>query len=364
VSRPSTPALALLLAIACGCSAGLSAAARVRPTVRLIGKPPPLVAGQPWTAVVVARGGTPRLQAVMGATTLRFGTSPAGGGRYRARVLLPKPGRWTLTAILAGKRFALARLLVSPASYPLALPAQLLVQEDGSVLLAERLGRDRVLRIDPASGRFTVFATGIPEPFGLARAADGGVLASSDAGIYRVPAGGGAARRVHDVAAGPIVVAPNGDILFGHATALGRIDASSGRRTTYPVDVSVPHGLALAPDGSLIVSDTGHQRVLRVDLDTGHVIVLAANLRAPVGLALDRSGRILVLESDAGTLAAVEPGGGRTTIASGLVKPYALAVSGDGAIYVDESGDLGRATGRLARIGTDGAVTRIRLAPG
>jgi hypothetical protein len=56
---------------------------------------------------------------------------------------------------------------------------------------------------------------------------------------------------------------------------------------------------------------------------------------------------------------------GRTSVvAVGLVKPYALDRAADGTVWVVESGDLRTPTGRIARVGADGAVTRLRLVPG
>ena len=50
-------------------------------------------------------------------------------------------------------------------------------------------------------------------------------------------------------------------------------------------------------------------------------------------------------------------------MAHGLRKPYALTQSADESIYVVESGDLGRASGAIARVAEDGRVTRLRLVP-
>ena len=123
--------------------------------------------------------------------------------------------------------------------YGLAQPGQLLLV-DGTILVAERGDRDRVLRVDPATGTFTVFGRGIPEPFGLARARDGSILVSGQGGLYRLPAAGGTAERIVDVEASPIALAANGDVLFGNRSSLGRLDLATGRIETFALDVSVP----------------------------------------------------------------------------------------------------------------------------
>jgi sugar lactone lactonase YvrE len=249
---------------------------------------------------------------------------------------------------------------VAPAPYLLAQPGQLLADADGSVLVAERGGLDRVLRIDPATGGFSVFADGIPEAFGLARASDDALLVSSTSGIYRVPAGGGAARRAYETPASPIAVAANGDVFYAHDTSVGRIRASGGTET-YQVDVSVPHGLALLPGGDLAVSDSGHGRILRIDPETGRSVVVATGLRAPLGLALDPAGGVLVAEYDAGRLVRVDDTGAARAVANGLRKPYAVSVGADGTTYVVEAGELDRPSGALRRVGRDGSVSTIRL---
>ena len=351
----------LVATVAVGCG---TAAVGAAPPARLVGKPPALVVGQTWRAVIEVRGAVrPRVRARLGTRVLTFATARQEGRRYRASLRFPAPGRWSISAVLGRREFRLTRVDVSEASYALAQPGQLLVV-DGSILVAERGDRDRVLRVDPATGSFVVFGTGIPEPFGFARARDGSILVSGESGLYRLSATGGKAERIVDVEAGPIAVAPNGDVFFGNRSSLGRLTIASRRVETFPIDVSVPHGLALAPDGTLVVSDTGNDRILRVDLGSGRTTVDADRLRAPLGLVLEPSGAALVVEFDAGTVLRVDATGSRNVVASGLVKPYAVDRAAGGTLYVVESGDDRRASGRLRRVEADGSVSTLRLVPG
>jgi streptogramin lyase len=354
-----TAAFVVAAAVAVGCGS----AAAVAPPVRLVGKPPPLVVGQRWRAVLEVRDAVrPSIRARLGSRALTFPTVRRGPRRYEASVRFPAPGRWRISAVLGRREIALARVVVGAAGYALALPAQLLVV-DGAILIAERQGRDRVLRVDPATGSFTVFGMGIPEPFGIARATDGSFLVSSEAGLYRLPRAGGRAERLLDTGTSAIAVAPDGHVYFGHGSSLGRIDIPSRRVETFPIDVSFPHGLALAPDGALVVTDTGNRRVIAVDPTGSRRTVLAAGLRAPVGLTLEPSGVAVVAEFDAGTVLRISPSGERSVVASGLVKPYAVDRGPDGTLFVVEAGELHRPTGRLRRVAPDGSVTTLRLVP-
>ena len=145
---------------------------------------------------------------------------------------------------------------------------------------------------------------------------------------------------------------------------MGIITAGNPRPRLLPVTVDFAHGLARLPDGSLAVSDTGNNRLIRVDLETGRSTVIAGGLRAPLGIAAESSGALLVVEFDTGSVVRVGMGtaGERTTVARGLLRPYALARTDDGTLYVTEAGEVSRASGSLRRVSPSGAVTTIRLA--
>jgi sugar lactone lactonase YvrE len=333
------------------------------PSARLAAAPPRLVVGQAWSATVIVRGtGRPVVRGRLGARTVSFGASPVGRGRYRVVVRFATAGTWTLSAVLGRQEVVLGRVQVAD-SYLLAQPAGVLVLPDGSVLVCERGSKNRVLRVDPASGRFSVFATGTPVPFGLARAADGSIVVAGDAGIFRVPPTGGRASQLSAVPASPIAFAPNGDLYYGHFTELGRIRPGSRAADRLSTEVNFPHGLAVAEDGSLLVSDTGNKRLIRVDPRDGRVTVVAAGLRTPMGVVLERSGAALVLEFDLHSVSRIAPNGSKTTVATGLPSPYALARAQEGAVYVVETGSVSRATGTLDQIDDDGSHHRIRLLP-
>jgi sugar lactone lactonase YvrE len=324
------------------------------PVVRLAGPPETLVAGQRWIARLTVRpAAQPTLTARSGARRVSVRARSTGASRYAATLRLPTAGFWRLAAIVRGRSFPLGRVRVL-ASYPLALPGQILALDDRSLLVVERQGRDRILRIDAVTGRFSVATARIPSPWGLAGDASGRVLVSGGGGIYEL---GG--RKIADVAAGPIAAASNGDIYFAEQTRVGRIRRGGGVESLL-TEVAAPHGLVLRRDGSLVVSDSGNGRLLRINSASGATVVVASGLRNPLGAIEAADGSLLVVEYDTGRLLRLED---RRVVAEALRKPYALTQSPDGSLYVVESGDTGRPSGGIAHVAGDGSVVRLRLVP-
>jgi hypothetical protein len=208
---------AALLAALAALAACIAAAAPPTLVVKLAAPPDTLVAGQRWAARLTVRPpARPTFRAASAGKALTSRATATGRGRYTAIVRFPSAGIWRLAAVVRGRTFPLGRVRVL-ASYPLALPAQILALDERSLLVVEREGRDRVLRVDTETGRFSVVTKRIPSPWGLARTANGGVLVSGGSGIYEL---GG--RKIAAVAAGPLAAAPNGDLYFADQTRVAR----------------------------------------------------------------------------------------------------------------------------------------------
>jgi hypothetical protein len=349
----------MLRYLAVGLVVLVGAAGEPRPTARLVGKPRALVAGRAWTATVrlTPPARAAKLVARTDARTIRFATRRLRRGLYRALVRLPA-GAWRLFVDTGSHRLPLGAVRVLPATLGLDQPAQILVARDGSILVAERGLRDRIVHIDPVSGLVTPFATGLSDPFGLAFGPDGSLLVSAGGSIHRVPAGGGRPVERVRVDAGPIAPAANGDIYYANRSELGVVRAGTALPQVFPVHVNAPHALVLDGD-SLFVADSGNARLLRVDLTTRRATTIVADLRAPLALAADGDD-LLTAEYAAGTILRLSRAGPIQPLAAGLTRPYALAVAGD-AIYVVEAGDLRRPTGAIKRVLRDGGVQPLRL---
>lgn len=345
---------AALLAALAALAACIAAAAPPTLVVKLAAPPNTLVAGQRWAARLTVRPpARPTFRAASAGKALTSRATATGRGRYTAIVRFPSAGIWRLAAVVRGRTFPLGRVRVL-ASYPLALPAQILALDERSLLVVEREGRDRVLRVDTETGRFSVVTKRIPSPWGLARTANGGVLVSGGSGIYEL---GG--RKIAAVAAGPLAAAPNGDLYFADQTRVARL-GDGGRIETLSSSVAAPHGLVMRRDGSLLVSDSFNGRLLRIDPSTRATTVIASGLKNPLGAIEAADGDLLVVEYDTGRL--LRFGGGRVVTQS-LRKPYALTESADSTVYIVESGDDRRPSGGIARVSREGAVARLRLVP-
>jgi streptogramin lyase len=241
--------------------------------------------------------------------------------------------------------------------YRLDNPAQVLVMKDGALLVAERGTHNRLLRVNPATGATRVYATGIPSPWGLAYARDGSILVSGAGGLYRLRP----RAKVSSANVSPFVPLPDGRIAFANQTSAGVI--AGGKARVWPMSVSAPHGLTLLPDGALALGDTGNNRILRIDPATGSSTVLTDKVSTALGLAAEPSGSVLTVEYESGRLLRVDPAGMVSVVATGLRKPYALARTRTGVVYVTESGELSRATGTLRRVLPDGQKSLVRLRP-
>ncbi|WP_046508467.1 SMP-30/gluconolactonase/LRE family protein [Streptomyces odonnellii] len=94
-----------------------------------------------------------------------------------------------------------------------------------------------------------------------------------------------------------------------------------------------PTGIAVAPDGSLVVAETGAGRIVRIDsADT--LSVLAEGLDHPVDVAFDDEGRCYASDDHAGAVFRLDDGA-PVTVADGLGAPQGLAVLGDELFTVE-----------------------------
>ncbi len=97
-----------------------------------------------------------------------------------------------------------------------------------------------------------------------------------------------------------------------------------------------PAKVAVHPAG-LVVADTGHGRVLVVDLD-GLVLDEHDDLRGPTGVRALADGTLLVCERDADRVVRIPAGGGPRTEVATMASPSDVAVAADGTVFVAEAG--------------------------
>lgn len=222
-------------------------------------------------------------------------------------------------------------------------PTSVAVSPDGTIFIAE-YGGHRVRRVDAAGtiatvagdGKFRYRGDGSPatnasfyHPAAVVAVPDGSIyIADSHNNLVRKvdPAGiittvAGRQPRHRD---GPVRSTIGGRVLLMRAQGLG--DGGPATEAT----LSVPRGVALGPDGSLYIADTGQDRIRK--LDTAGLITTVAGGGSPSDGLGD---------------------GGLATDAK-LWNPRSVVVAADGTIYVADTYNH-----RIRKIDPDGLITTI-----
>lgn len=190
-------------------------------------------------------------------------------------------------------------------------------------------------------------------------------------------------------------ISPDGRIATVAGSGAGGFAGDGGPATR--AQLQAPDGIALAPDGTLYIADTGNQRIRKVS-PTGVITTVAGNgrrgpeadsghgtdfaLSDPGGLAVTRDGAVVFADTYANRVRALAPDGTVTTLAgtgpagaagdngpaaTAVVRdPTALAFAPNGDLFVAEG-----TTGLVRRIDTKGVITTVAgqatlpsLAPG
>jgi sugar lactone lactonase YvrE len=143
--------------------------------------------------------------------------------------------------------------------------------------------------IDRKTGKTKEMMHGFKAPHDAVRLGDGSLLVnelgtgsllrvSGEHGKDRTPILGGLA--------GPVgLVAASKDEVYLTEAFSGQVSRveTNGERTVIAGDLKMPEGIALAPNGKLIVAEVGAKRIVEIDPVTGTVTEIAGNL--PIGLA-------------------------------------------------------------------------------
>jgi DNA-binding beta-propeller fold protein YncE len=118
--------------------------------------------------------------------------------------------------------------------------------------------------------------------------------------------------------------------------------------------LSSPHGLAVAADGALLVSDRDNDRVRRIDPATGVIEAFAA-IGQPYGIDVAADGTVYVVEGAQRRVLRLSAFGARLGfVGPAFAVPYDVEV-GSGVTYLLDAGP----TGHIRRIAPNGAVTTI-----
>lgn len=335
-----------------------TAAAASPVSVALAGSAAVPTIGKPWTAELTVRprsfGGVVRVIAVgPGRLVVR---ASGGRGSYRARLVFPSAGRWKLTARAGGSTSRLGSVDVrKPPQLALVWPTSIDLLPNGWLLVVEN-GRRRVVRVHAATGRMSVIADGLAKPFAAVRAPSGSIYISDGRSLRRLDGRGkpvSVATAEEDI--GPIAIAPNGDVFYATGSRLFRLAAGAGAPQTLATGLNGPHGLAVASDGAVLVSDTANGRVRRIDPQSGAGSTLVQT-GEPRGIDVAPDGTIYVVEAGTKRIGHFSAAGARLGVAGPpFGDPYDVVAGAGGTVYVVDTA----AAGRILRVAADGKVSSV-----
>lgn len=110
-----------------------------------------------------------------------------------------------------------------------------------------------------------------------------------------------------------------------------------GTQSTVPATgLSGPMGAAVDSSGNLYITDTTHNRIVKITPAGVQTVVSLSPLTvgSPQGLAFDGLGNLYVSDSTGNRVVKLPAGGGGATVFATVVTPLGLAVDANGNVYV------------------------------
>ncbi|HEU5055892.1 MAG TPA: hypothetical protein VFU21_05185 [Kofleriaceae bacterium] len=227
----------------------------------------------------------------------------------------------------------------------IAFPDGLGWAPDGALLVTEEYRGGGVVRIDPGSGIQTHLVRDLADPDNIVVLGHDVYVTEEDVAgrIVKIDTAG----EVTAFASGlsrpeGLDLGPDGHLYVAEHMTAGHVYrfAMDGTRETF-APVTNGEGIRCLPGGALVVAETSHDRVVRIDPDGGRALITGESMTAPDGVAYDPAlHRVLVTEdASPGRLLAVDLAtGAMSVIAYGMDAPQTMLVEPDGAILVAEQG--------------------------
>jgi sugar lactone lactonase YvrE len=338
--------------------------------VRALSLPRTSLVGERWRALVSvqppARGslsasGPGSVRASLAKTKLR--------GVYGATLSFPRAGTWTVSVRVGSRNVRLGTVGVEVAREPLLVdPFAIAVEPSGALLVGQRRG-GTLVRLAPGSRATTVadraaLSDVTVAPTGAVYAAandvdrifrlegstlvpfagtgvrghsgDGGpALAATLSGTTSVAADGEGNVYVAEYDGWIRRIAPDGTISTVAGTGTEGAGGDGGPAAA--ASLSHPHGVATGPDRTLYVADTVNGRIRRIDLATGTISTLSADVGVVASLAVAPNGTVYAADvpgsAGGGGVTMTTPAGRTTRLYSGPVN--GVARGPDGTVYAN-----------------------------
>jgi uncharacterized protein (TIGR03437 family) len=264
----------------------------------------------------------------------------ADTGNNRLRMVAPNG---TISTVAGTGDAGFAGDYAAPASSELKSPAGVTVDPQAHIYLADT-GNSRVRRIDPGGNIFTYAGNGNASYFGDGLAAHAasvnqpqGVALDSAGAVYIADTLDNAVRKV----------SPDGTIttIAGYGSPAFGGDGGPATKAA----LNHPQGVTVDANGNVYIADTGNNRVRKVDM-AGNISTAADGLSGPRGVAVDRNGVLYIADTGhnqilrgntiiAGSGTCCYSGDGGFATAANLNAPVGIAVDAAGNVYVADSGN-------------------------
>ena len=183
-----------------------------------------------------------------------------------------------------------------------------------------------------------ILGPGLVGPFGISAAGDR-VLVADVFSLVSISPDGGIEHPLHFAKPGfpgfPRGVAAASASLAYVTVSAGNVvscDLGSGETSLVAEGLEELYGVAVAPDGRLLLAEGGTGRLLRIG-HGGDVSAIAAGLGRPAGVAAAPDGSCFVADRDGGRVLHI--GADTATVLDGLGSPQGLAVLGDELFVLD-----------------------------
>ncbi|HEY3354144.1 MAG TPA: RHS repeat-associated core domain-containing protein [Polyangia bacterium] len=210
-------------------------------------------------------------------------------------------------------------------------PSDVVVAPDGTLYIADK-DDFRIRRVKPTGVIDTFAGTGVPcSDYDATRCGNGGPATTAAMMPWRLALAGDGSLYVIDYNLDAIrLIAPDGTIR--HFAGSTGTDITNGLPAYY-APLASPSGMAIGPDGSLFIADSGHARIRKIGVD-GIIRTVAGN-GGPCALGQ-------------------ACGDGTPAVSAPLAKPVAVAVAPDGTIFIaDET------LQRVRRVNPSGIITTV-----